>query len=80
MDRDIGLSDFNFVTVDPEKHTGYYSYKGDGFEICIEEDKGNWNAYLCNNKEEVLEEKEFDTKAKAISQANKFHKDLSSTM
>lgn len=76
MDRDIGLEDFDFVVVNPKKGSGYYSFKEDNYEICLDKEKQNWEVYVCNDRQEVLECKGFSTKEKALGQVNKTRKKL----
>ena len=79
MDKDLNLEDFDFIIVDPKKNSGYYSFKGNGYEICLEEEKSGWEVLVCNSRQEVLETKNFNDKTNALNQANEFHKGLITT-
>lgn len=58
------------------QYAGYYSFKKDGWEICIENDFGDWKIYLCNKWEEVIEEQNVRDKEKAIQKANEFYRKI----
>ena len=75
MSKTLQKGDFIWIPVDKEKNNGYFSYKdkGTGFEICLDYDiLPKWTVFLCNNFEEVLEEKEVISEEEAIDKANEF--------
>lgn len=77
MGKVLRFSSFRLILTDKERKIGYYSFKHDGDEICLEQDKdGEWSIYLCNKWEEVLDESVFPTIREALEQANKFYQCL----
>lgn len=74
MSRILGLSNFRLAVTNRETRTGYYSFKKNGDEICLEYDEyEGWLVSLCNKWEEVLDEDCFSTQEEALEQANKFY-------
>lgn len=72
MSKFLTLQDFKWIQTCEEKETGYYSFKENGWELCVEHDKG-WTVYLCNKFEEVLEETDCKCREGAIILVNKLY-------
>lgn len=77
MSKVLKLEDFEWIIVNSEKQSGYYSFKKDCWEIALDLNSRNiWSVYLCNKFEEVLEEYGCWDQNDALNIANKIYKSL----
>lgn len=74
MKKYLTLNDFNYVVVNRDENWGYYSFKNSFYEICIDREYTKWNVYLCNKFEEVIQEHNFHTRARAIRKVNEIYR------
>jgi len=75
----LRLGDFNWIIVNKEKNSGYYSFKFKEWEISLDTDySGSWCVYLSNKWQEVLEEYSCANEDKATRVANNIYRDIRS--
>ena len=75
MNKVLTLKDFEWIILSKKAKSGYYSFKTEFYEICLDQsDIHGWLVCLANNHEEVLEEVIVKTKREALAEANRFYK------
>jgi len=80
MSRNLTIDDFIWITVDSKKGTGYYSFKGNGYEITIDFSYCyGWLVCLCNKWEEVIEQYACRSSEVAVEKANEIYCSFATT-
>ncbi len=71
MSKILTQDNFKWVVTNKEKKDGYYSFKELGWEICFDFNiRYGWAVYLCNEFEEVIEERNCKCQEEAVAIAN----------
>ena len=71
MGKVLCLTDFTWIVINPEEQDGYYSFKENGWEVCLDYTiRFGWTISLSNSFEEVLEEQTCKTEQEALQIAN----------
>ena len=72
MNTKLTLDDFEWIILNKEIKSGYWSFKKYGYEICLEKGRSKWRVCLCNKFEEVIDEVFVKTEQTALRRANEF--------